>query len=66
MVNRSAAGAGYRISGAMMVVVAVLSLNAGVGAVREQGWMNGSLLAGLAFAFFGVLFFRLGGRNRAS
>ncbi|MCP3166397.1 hypothetical protein [Myxococcus qinghaiensis] len=60
----SAAGSGYRIVGAMLLAVAAMSLLAGATDAQAKGWLNGSVLAGLAFAFFGVLFFRLARRYR--
>ena len=61
----SAAGSGYRIVGGLFGVFALLSLIAGIGVVSTQGWVNTSVIAGLVFAFFGVMFFRLAGRYRA-
>lgn len=62
----SAAGAGYRIVGGLMLVVSVLSFIAGLQTVRTQGWFNLSLFAGAGFAFCGVMFFRLASRYRSS
>lgn len=52
----------WRLTGGMFLLVSLLSLIAGAGSAGKQGWLNGSTLAGLAFAFFGVMFYRLGRR----